>query len=58
MRPKVEACIRAARGGVERTHILDGRATESILYEVFTGAGCGTMIVAEKEVPAGVELVD
>jgi acetylglutamate kinase len=58
MRPKVEACIRATRGGVERTHILDGRATESILYEVFTGAGCGTMIVAEKEVPAGVELVD
>lgn len=58
MRPKVEACIRAARGGVERTHILDGRAPDSILCEVFTGAGCGTMIVAEKEAPADVELVD
>ena len=49
MRPKVEACIRAAIRGVERTHIIDGRATDSILYEVFTGAGCGTMIVARKE---------
>ena len=58
MRPKIEACIRAARGGVERTHIVDGRAAESILYEVFTGAGCGTMIVARKEAPADVELVD
>ena len=58
MRPKVEACIRAARGGVERTHILDGRAPDSILCEVFTGAGCGTMIVARKEVSASVELVD
>jgi len=58
MGPKVEACIRAARGGVERTHILDGRAPDSILCEVFTGAGCGTMIVARKEARADVELVD
>ena len=58
MRPKVEACIRAARGGVERTHVLDGRAPDSILCEVFTGAGCGTMIVARKEAPRDVELVD
>jgi acetylglutamate kinase len=49
MRPKVEACIRAATGGVERTHIIDGRAPDSILLEVFTGAGCGTMIVGRKE---------
>lgn len=49
MRPKVEACIRAATQGVERTHIIDGRTPDSILFEVFTGAGCGTMIVARKE---------
>jgi acetylglutamate kinase len=49
MRPKVEACIRAATGGVERTHIIDGRASDALLLEVFTGAGCGTMIVGRKE---------
>ena len=49
MRPKVGACIRAATGGVERTHIIDGRLPDSILLEVFTGAGCGTMIVGRKE---------
>ena len=49
MRPKVEACIRAATGGVERTHIIDGRLADSILLEVFTGSGCGTMIVGRKE---------
>jgi acetylglutamate kinase len=49
MRPKVEACIRAATGGVERTHIIDGRAVDALLLEVFTGAGCGTMIVGRKE---------
>ena len=49
MRPKVEACIRAAVGGVERTHIISGRTTDALLLEVFTGSGCGTMIVARKE---------
>jgi len=49
MRPKVEACIRAATSGVERTHIIDGRASDALLFEVFTGAGCGTMIVGRKE---------
>jgi acetylglutamate kinase len=49
MLPKVEACLRAAAGGVERTHILDGRAPDALLLEVFTGAGCGTMIVRRKE---------
>jgi acetylglutamate kinase len=49
MRPKVEACIRAATGGVERTHIIDGRASDSLLLEVFTGKGAGTMIVGQKE---------
>lgn len=60
MRPKVEACIRAATGGVERTHIIDGRAPDAILLEVFTGAGCGTMIVGRKEKATylGVDLAD
>lgn len=49
MRPKVEACIRAATGGVERTHIVDGRHPDALLLEVFTGSGCGTMIVGRKE---------
>lgn len=60
MRPKVEACIRAATGGVERTHIIDGRAPDSLLFEVFTGAGYGTMIVGRKEKATylGVDLAD
>jgi acetylglutamate kinase len=60
MRPKVEACIRAATAGVERTHIIDGLAADSLLYEVFTGAGCGTMIVGrkQKETYLGVDLAD
>ena len=49
MRPKVAACLRAAEGGVERIHILDGRSPDALLLEVFTGAGCGTMIVRRKE---------
>lgn len=49
MRPKVEACIRAATSGVERTHIIEGAVPDSLLFEVFTGAGCGTMIVGRKE---------
>lgn len=52
MRPKIEACVRAAEGGVERIHIVDGRAPDSLLLEVFTGAGCGTMIVHRKETEA------
>lgn len=52
MRPKIEACIRAVTRGVERTHIVDGRAPDAILQEVFTGAGCGTMIVARPETAA------
>lgn len=49
MRPKVEACIRAATNGVKRTHIIDGAASDSLLTEIFTGEGCGTMIVGERE---------
>lgn len=49
MRPKVEACIRATTGGVERTHIVDGRIADALLCEFFTGACCGTMIVGREQ---------
>lgn len=49
MRPKVEACLRAVRAGVRRTHIVDGRTPDALLVEVFTGAGSGTMIVDRRE---------
>ena len=49
MRPKVEACIRAVGSGVRRTHIIDGRVPDALLVEIFTGHGCGTMVVARKD---------
>ncbi len=49
MRPKVEACIRASTSGVKRTHIINGTVPKSLLIEVMTGEGCGTMIVGERE---------
>ncbi len=48
MIPKVLGCINALRNGVGRTHILDGRIPHSILLEIFTNKGIGTMIMQEK----------
>lgn len=45
MIPKVEACINALRHGVGRTHIIDGRQMHSLLLEVLTDRGIGTMVV-------------
>lgn len=45
MIPKVEACIRALDAGVARTHIIDGRKMHSLLLEIFTDQGIGTMVV-------------
>ncbi|MGI6308971.1 MAG: acetylglutamate kinase [Dethiobacteria bacterium] len=45
MIPKVEACIRALNNDVSRTHIIDGRLSHSILLEIFTDKGIGTMVV-------------
>jgi len=45
MIPKVECCVQAIRGGVKTTHILDGRIPHSILLEIFTDKGIGTMVV-------------
>ncbi len=44
MIPKVKACIDALKGGVERTYILNGNVPHSILIEIFTDKGIGTMI--------------
>ncbi len=45
MVPKMEACLRAVRGGVPRAHVLDGRVPHALLLEVFTDEGVGTMVV-------------
>ncbi|MFW2514059.1 acetylglutamate kinase [Demequina sp. SO4-13] len=44
MVPKMEACLRAVRGGVPQAHIIDGREPHSILTEIFTSRGIGTMV--------------
>ena len=44
MRPKLEACVEAIRGGVDSAHIIDGRRPHSLLLELFTDAGIGTMV--------------
>jgi acetylglutamate kinase len=47
MLPKLEACIAAVQGGVERAHILDGRMQHALLLEIFTPEGIGTMVTME-----------
>ena len=44
MIPKIDCCVDAIRGGVERVHILDGRIPHSILIELLSDAGIGTML--------------
>ena len=46
MRPKLQACVDAIDGGVEATHIVDGRRPHTLLLELFTDAGIGTKITA------------
>ena len=50
MVPKLEACIRAVEQGVPQAHVIDGRAAHSLLLEVFTDEGIGTMVLPD---PAG-----
>lgn len=45
MVPKMEACTRAVHGGVQRAHVIDGRIAHSVLLEVFTSRGIGTMVL-------------
>ena len=44
MRPKLGACVEAIQGGVQSAHIVDGRRPHSLLLELFTDAGIGTMV--------------
>lgn len=44
MVPKMEACLRAVRGGVGSAHVLDGRVPHAVLLEIFTDEGIGTMV--------------
>lgn len=47
MIPKIESCIKALRGGVKQVHVIDGRIPHSLLLEVFTDSGIGTMFLAD-----------
>jgi acetylglutamate kinase len=46
MRPKLAACVDAIRGGAQSAHIIDGRKPHSLLLELFTDAGIGTMVTS------------
>jgi acetylglutamate kinase len=46
MRPKLQACVDAVRGGVAAAQIIDGRVEHSLLLELFTDAGIGTKVTA------------
>ena len=48
MFPKVKCCLKALRGGVKKTHIIDGRLKHAILLEMFTDSGIGTEIVRSR----------
>jgi len=45
MIPKMQACLNAVRAGVSRAHIIDGRVPHSVLLEVFTPSGIGTLVL-------------
>ena len=49
MIPKMECCVDAIHGGVDRVHILDGRIPHSILIELLSVKGIGTMMKREEE---------
>jgi len=45
MIPKLQCCIEAVKGGVEKVHIIDGRKEHALLLEIFTDEGIGTEIM-------------
>jgi acetylglutamate kinase len=51
MIPKVECCLDALRGGVNRAHIVDGRILHAILLEIFTDGGVGTLLTLRQTKP-------
>jgi acetylglutamate kinase len=52
MVPKMEGCLYAVRNGVHTARVIDGRVQHSILLEIFTDEGIGTMVVPDAEKPA------
>jgi acetylglutamate kinase len=44
MRPKLQACVQALRGGVQNAYIIDGRRPHALLLELFTDEGIGTKL--------------
>lgn len=52
MVPKMEACLRAVEGGVPSAHVIDGRQPHSVLLELFTEEGIGTMVTPAQETPS------
>lgn len=57
MIPKMEACLKAVTGGAKAAHVIDGRIAHSVLLELFTMGGIGTMVLPdafdESEYPHG-----
>ena len=47
MMPKLEACVRAIRGGVPQVHVVDSRTPHALLLEMFTDEGIGTMVLPD-----------
>jgi acetylglutamate kinase len=52
MIPKVQCCLDALKGGVTRSHIVDGRMQHAVLLEIFTDGGVGTVFLARPTRPA------
>jgi acetylglutamate kinase len=50
MIPKVSCCVRSLAQGVKAAHILDGRLPHSLLLEILTDEGIGSMIVASESI--------
>lgn len=53
MVPKMEGCLHAVRNGVNTARVIDGRVQHSILLEIFTDEGIGTMVVPDAQEPHG-----
>ncbi|RSZ65993.1 acetylglutamate kinase [Corynebacterium hylobatis] len=48
MIPKMESCVRAVQGGVSAAHVIDGRIAHSVILELLTMGGIGTMVLPDK----------
>lgn len=53
MIPKIDACVSAIEGGVNKAHIINGMTLHSLLVELFTNEGIGTMITSDDQVKGG-----